>query len=293
MLISPPRPKGPQLNALRAFEAAARLGGFVRAADELCVTPGAISQHIKSLEEWAGKPLFERRSRGVTLTPLGLEVAESFTNAFDALGEATRTLISRSDRMNFNIAALPCVAQLWLSPRLPKIREKLSTCKLSVTALDTTPNLKRELFDMSIYIDKATGDENEKVLEIDTIFPVCSKQIARKLRTTKDLENEIWLHDATWSEDWGIWLNEAAPHVKKARGDAQFSLYSIAVEEAKNSAGILMGHKALIETELMNGSLVAPFPEKIQTSNSLNVRTPPNVAKSLPLSQIMLALGVH
>ena len=68
MPVSPPRPKGPPLNALRAYEAAARLGGFAAAAEELCVTPGAISQHIKTLEDWAGAPLFLRRSHGVRLT---------------------------------------------------------------------------------------------------------------------------------------------------------------------------------------------------------------------------------
>ena len=71
MSVAPPRPKGPHLNALRAFEAAARLGGFRMAAGELGVTPGAIAQHVKALEEWAGAALFERQSQGVVLTALG------------------------------------------------------------------------------------------------------------------------------------------------------------------------------------------------------------------------------
>lgn len=94
MAISPPRPKGPPLNALRAFEAAARLGGFAAAADELCVTSGAIAQHIKSLESWAGADLFERRSQGVRLTALGSAVAAQFSAAFDGLGEAVHSLRS-------------------------------------------------------------------------------------------------------------------------------------------------------------------------------------------------------
>ena len=70
MAIAPPRPKGPHLNALRAFESAARLGSFTSAAEELCVTPGAIAQHIKSLEAWAESPLFVRNTRGVVMSPL-------------------------------------------------------------------------------------------------------------------------------------------------------------------------------------------------------------------------------
>ena len=112
MSISPPRPKGPPLNALRAFEAAARLGGFTPAADELCVTPGAISQHIKSLEDWAGSPLFVRRSQGVSLTELGESVAAEFSTAFDAMGNAVRALRTRAAQSSINIAALPSVAQL-------------------------------------------------------------------------------------------------------------------------------------------------------------------------------------
>ena len=292
MLISPPRPKGPPLNAMRAFEAAARLGGFLKAADELCVTAGAVSQHIKSLEEWAGKDLFIRRSQGVELTPAGREVAEHFTNAFDAIDDATRMLRKQSDQMVFNIAALPSVAQLWLSHRLPSIREKLSGIHLSVTALDTAPNLRREMFDFSLYLDRPTGHKNETVIEKDYIFPVCSKKVASRLHNLKDLENEIWFHDATWSHDWKTWTNSVKPHLKPSKVGAQFSLYSIAVEEAKNSGGILMGHKALIENELNKGTLVAPFPQKIRTKNSLNLRMPENVEKSSIHTDVLSNLGL-
>jgi LysR family glycine cleavage system transcriptional activator len=90
------------------------------------VTPGAVSQHIKSLEDWAGAPLFERRSQGVSLTPLGATVAEQFSSAFDAMGDAVRALRTGASQSTINIAALPSVAQLWLSPRLPAIRAHLS-----------------------------------------------------------------------------------------------------------------------------------------------------------------------
>ena len=112
MPVSPPRPKGPPLNALRAFEAAIRLGGFAQAADELCVTPGAISQHIKALEDWAEAPLFERRSQGVVPTEFGLSLAEPFATAFDSIGQAVRHLRSGAQQETIHIAALPSVAQL-------------------------------------------------------------------------------------------------------------------------------------------------------------------------------------
>jgi LysR family glycine cleavage system transcriptional activator len=122
MSIAPPRPKGPPLNALRAFEAAARLNSFSRAADELCVTPGAVAQHIKALEEWTSAPLFDRHAQGVRLTPLGRAVAPDLGDAFDSLADAAHLLRRIAAPDEIRIAALPSVAQLWLSPRLPAIR---------------------------------------------------------------------------------------------------------------------------------------------------------------------------
>ena len=135
-MLLPSRPKGPPLNALRAFESAARLGGFAAAAGELCVTSAAVTQHIKSLEHWVGAPLFERRSQGVRLTPLGNSALREFSSAFDQLGMAVQTLRARAEPQLLRIAALPSIAQLWLSPRLPAVHRELPDLKLSITAMD-------------------------------------------------------------------------------------------------------------------------------------------------------------
>jgi LysR family glycine cleavage system transcriptional activator len=269
MPISPPRPKGPPLNALRAFEAAARLGGFTPAADELCVTPGAISQHIKSLEDWAGAALFERRSQGVSLTELGESVAAEFSTAFDAMGHAVRALRTRAAQSTINIAALPSVAQLWLSPRLPAIRSRLQNHKISVTALETPPNLIREMFDMSIFFGIPSNRSGERVLKSDVIYPVCTPEIAQRIRSPADLYRETWLYDALWADDWKLWIDQAATNEIIPQNGASFSLYSIAVEEAKNGAGVLIGHEILIEPLLKSGALVAPFERKARTGKSL------------------------
>ena len=92
MTVAPNRPKGPPLNAMRAFEAAARHVSFVAAAEELSVSAGAVSQHIKALEAWAGTPLFRRNAKGVELTREGQVLVETFTRAFDGLADATRAL---------------------------------------------------------------------------------------------------------------------------------------------------------------------------------------------------------
>ena len=290
MSISPPRPKYPPLNTLRAFEAAARLGGFSKAAEELCVTPGAISQHIKSLEDWAGAALFERRSQGVVLTALGAEVAGQFSTAFDALGVAVRSLHTGAAQSTINIAVLPSVAQLWLSPRLPAIRAALPNHILSITALDYPPNLHREMFDISIFLGEPTGHDTETVLKQDVIFPVCAPEIAQRLKEPRDLLNEVWLYDALWVDDWAYWISHIDPGLTRPRNGPSFSLYSIAVEEAKNGAGVLIGHETLVEAQLKSGDLVKPFPEKVLLDKSLNLELAGEVAESSVLDVIVKML---
>ncbi|MBL4751691.1 MAG: LysR family transcriptional regulator [Amylibacter sp.] len=286
MPISPPRPKGPPLNALRAFEAAARLGGFTPAAEELCVTPGAISQHIKSLEEWAGAALFERRSQGVSLTELGEIIASDFTTAFDAMGQAVRTLRTSAAQSAINIAALPSIAQLWLSPRLPAIRNRLKDHKISVTALETPPNLIREMFDISLFLKVPTDHSAEQIIKADTIYPVCTPEIAERIRTPADLLQETWLYDALWADDWKLWLDQTNHKKIPPQSGPSFSLYSIAIEEAKNGAGILIGHEVLIEPLLKSGALVAPFGQKALTGKSLVLELAPNFTASDHLQQV-------
>jgi LysR family glycine cleavage system transcriptional activator len=287
MPVAPPRPKGPPLNALRAFEAAARLGGFTQAADELCVTPGAISQHIKYLEEWLGAPLFERRSQGVKLTILGASVVDQFSTAFDTMSEAVRTMRMGASQPTINIAALPSVAQLWLSPRLSAIRAALSNHKISVTALEIAPNLNRELFDISVFISAPLGDSTETVIKSDVIFPVCSPEIASRLKTPTDLLNEVWLYDTIWADDWNLWAKQIDTSLINAQDGPRFSLYSIALEEAKNSAGVLMGHEALVASQLKDGSLVMPFDLKVHSGNSLILKTAGHVAKHSAVAELI------
>lgn len=273
MPISPPRPRGPHLNALRAFEAAARLGGFAAAAEELSVTPGAISQHVKALEDWAGAPLFERRSQGVALTPLGAGVAADFSGAFDRLGEAQRRLRGKAGQTAISIAALPSVAQLWLSPRLPAIREAAPGPAISVTALERAPNLRREMFDISLFLRAPTHAAGERILSDDPIFPVCAPEIAARLASPADLAGEALLRDATWREDWALWLGHAGHPDLAGRDGPSFSLYAIAVEEALNGAGVLIGHGALLERHLAAGALVAPFATRCASGKALILET--------------------
>lgn len=260
MSVAPPRPKGPPLNALRAFEAAARLGSFVRAADELCVTPGAVAQQVKALEDWAGAPLFERRAHGVRLAPAGRAAAPGLAEAFDRLATAANLLRRMAAPQEIRAAALPSVAQLWLSPRLPTIRRANPGLSISVTAMERPPNLMREPFDIAFFFgaENAAGTQ-ATVLAGDSLFPVCAPEVAVRLKRPEDLAGETLLHDSAWRDDWPDWLAAARVRGVTATAGPVFSLYSLALDEAIHGAGVLIGHAPLVAPALAAGTLVAPF----------------------------------
>ena len=272
----------PHLNALRAFESAARLGSFSYAANELFVTPGAIAQHVKSLEAWIGEKLFKRNAQGTALTPLGASVLADFIQAFDQLGEAVHQLRTNGAPREIRIAALPSVAQLWLSPRLPEIRAAMPELSISVTALEQPPNMLREPFDLAIFFEASNTARNSIVVGRDAIFPVCSPAIAHRLKAPRDLAGEVFLHDTAWHNDWNMWLSKIAPKENLNKSGPAFSLYALAIEECKNGAGILMGHEDLVRRQLETGSLVKAFSQKVLLKRFLSIKTAkPIVPKSL------------
>lgn len=266
MAVDPPRPKAMPLKALRAFEAAARHESFVLAGEELLVTPGAIAQQIKLLEEWAGCRLFERKAQGVRLSDVGRAALPSLTAAFDALGVSAQELRRAGMPGSIRIAALPSVAQLWLSPRLPALRAHFPELLISVTALERPPNLQRESFDLALFFLNEVPEGAEcSVLAEDRLFPVCTPELAQKLKQRAEPSHDVLLHDETWREDWPEWLRAARAHSGRHRHTSDghagplFSLYSLAVQAAIDGAGLLIGHQPLVESALARGRLVQAF----------------------------------
>ena len=290
-MLTPPKPKPPPLNALRAFESAARLGGFKAAAIELAVTPGAVAQHIKTLESWAGAALFERMSQGVRLTSLGRTVTNDFSAAFDQLGAAVVRLRADAGPHQVRIAVLPSIAQLWLSQRLPRVRAIVPETTISITALDRPPNLLREPYDLSIFF--TSDDLSGYGLEVckDTIFPVCAPVLASGLRQPADLVGQLFLHDARWTRHWQQWLAQAAPELSIDSSGPTFSLYSLALQEAQNGAGVLMGHEPLVRASLEDGSLVAPFEQTVELPRKLVIATPYPLRSGSLLEKIVQMLA--
>ncbi len=265
MPVAPPPLTRLPLNALRAFEAAARTGAFTLAAAELGVTPGAVTAHVKALEDRLGAALFERQARGVRLTALGLAAVEELTGAFDALAGAEARMRALALPQEVHIATLPAIAQLWLSPRLPSLRAAAPEISVSITALEAPPNLKRSLHDLSLF----PADSGGRLVAEDELFPVCSPALAARLRRVEDLGSVPCLSDTAWDRDWEKWLAAVGADVP-VRGPV-FSLYALAVEEAVNGAGVLMGHGPLVAGHLARGALVAPFAQRVNLSSGFRL----------------------
>ncbi len=278
MPIIPPRPSGPPLNALRAFEAAARLGGFKMAASELNVTAGAVAQHVKYLEEWCGEQLFERHAKGVRLTGTGAAVLPEFIAAFDALSRATQSLRSKTRPKQVNIAASPSIAQLWLAPRLPEIRAALPGVSISVTAMEEPPNLTREPYDLAIFFEETARQDVDYQFAADLLLPVCTPALAQGLAEPGDMAQVPCLFDLSWPQDWALWLEHLPPNARFTPKGPEFSLYSLAVQEALGGAGILMGHLSLVQRYLDRGELVAPFAGRVGAARYLTVTRRSNMA---------------
>lgn len=284
----------PALNALKAFEAAARHESFAKAADELGVTAAAVSHQVKSLEEWTGGPLFVRHAQGLSLTEAGRRVLPAFVGAFDAMGDAVQSMRATMPHRQLSIAALPSVAQLWLAPRLPELRTAFPELRPSIHALEQPPNFRREPFDLAIfYRDTPPPRLPEAIICEDVVFPVCTPALAADLKEAEDLARMPLLFDTSWIRDWPVWLQAAGAPQISIDGGLGFSLFSLALQAAIGGAGVLMAHEALVQDALASGGLVAPFDVKARTGASLAITYPPTAPSyTLSVARWLAGAGV-
>ena len=228
MAAQPRHPhKMPPLTALRAFEAAGRLGGFAPAATELGVTPAAITAHLKTLESALGVTLFERRHKGVQLTELGARVLPEFTAAFRALDGAVHQLRVQAAPDVVRIATTSDLAALWLSPRLSVLRARgIHAVPVPVSGPEAVPGVGA---DLSLFME----DEGEGI-----VVAIASPDWIEARRGAGPLPETACMRvDAPWC-DWAPWLAQfGAPLVP--RGPV-FSQAVLAVEEAANGAGMVV-----------------------------------------------------
>jgi LysR family glycine cleavage system transcriptional activator len=252
----------PSLNALKAFEAAARHESFTQAARELCVTQGAVSHQVKGLETDLGLRLFQRERQRLVITEAGRAYLEVVRDAFDRIAAGTERLLQRQSGGVLTVSTSPNFAAKWLVHRLGRFAEAHPGIDLRVSASLHHVDFAREDVDLAV----RHGDGRWPGLQVtrlcqETLFPVCSPKLARgryALRRPADLRHHVLLH-LDDRRDWAKWLDAAAVEgIDLARGPV-FNQASMAIDAAVDGQGVALARTALAVWDLLAGRLVRPF----------------------------------
>ena len=270
----------PPLTALRAFEAAARHLSFAKAAEELYVTPAALSYQIKSLETDLGIPLFRRLNRAVELTEAGRLLSPGVSDGFNALKAAVRNVNRMREGRGLVLTAGPAFTAKWLAPRIYRFVERRPDIELRLVASLKKMDFARDEVDAAI---RFTRQDEEPGCYVETLVhelmtPVCAPALAARLKSPSDLVGAPLVHDDSLSlmqkpPNWGDWLRAAGVETDWSRGP-KFSNADQALEAAAAGGGVALGRLSLAATDLSAGRLVAPFDIAIDSGAHFNFVCP-------------------
>ncbi|MFU6992649.1 LysR substrate-binding domain-containing protein [Pseudomonas paraeruginosa] len=271
-------PRLPPLNAVRAFEAAARLGSYVAASKALHVTQPAVGRHVRLLEDWLGARLFERTSRGVRLTPAGRQYYAAVSAALQQIAEAGGQL---GGARWLRIMAVPAFARRWLTPRLETLCAQRPGLKIALEPNPTFDHVEERSADLGIVYGLPGQYANPRALLIrPKVFPVCSPAYlaaAGPLETVERLVEHKLIHvdDGEW---WNLWFSAVGVDVRVSPAVLYLS-NDHALARAEEGLGIALANEVLVRQELRSGALVRPLAAEAALE-SYQVLTPPGVPSS-------------
>ncbi len=253
----------PPLNALRAFEVAARLGSFSAAAVELGVTHGAVSRQVAALEAWFGHRLFVRAGRGLALNGPGRTFATEISGIFDRLAEAAARHGPVTDLTILRIDAPATFAMRWLIPRLARFHDAHPGTQVDVVTTVTFADGLRGGYDLAIRRGPKGWDRHHATRfldEADTLIASPALLAARPLRTLEALAGHTLLSTETRPGDWPDWLQAAGlglvPQAKVIRLDHFF----VTLQAAMDGLGLAVGPFPVLDGDVAAGRFVTPFP---------------------------------
>lgn len=275
----------PPLPALRAFEAAARHLSFKKAAEELHVTPAAVSQQIRQLEEYLGVVLFRRLTRAIELTAPGAAMLPALRRGFDCIASAVDATRDGGDGP-LTVHAPPSFASRWLVPRLPRLAAVAPDVALHLASDDDHVDREGERSGHEpTPIDPRSAGSEIAIrygrgiypgLRVDKIFapeyvPVCSPRLlagVHPLREPADLRHQVLIHDGTIADEdlqpgWAQWLAAVGVSGVDAGRGLRFSNAVLAVEAALDGQGVALALSPLVEAEIAAGRLLRPFAQAI------------------------------
>ncbi len=262
--------KLPPLTALRAFEAAARHMSFAKAADELAVTPAALSFQIKNLEDHLGAPLFTRLNRAVELTDAGRALAPHASTGFDALARGWRAAGQVNAGQALYITAGPAFTAKWLAPRMFGFAQQHPDIELRFAATLRILDFDRDNVDLAIRFGRGTDDGLfSETLYRGWVTPMMRPEIAARLDTPGDLLDENLIIDESLDflserPDWEQWFKAVGIDSGQIKG-VHFDQADHAIDVAIEGAGVVLGRSSVAINALRSGTLVAPFKTALTT----------------------------
>jgi LysR family glycine cleavage system transcriptional activator len=272
----------PGLQALKAFDAAARHLSFTKAGRELNVTPAAVSHQIKELEDQLGVSLFQRTSRHMQLTRHGLTLRPAVEDALAGLTRALQRIRESENPKQIRVSATPSIAAKWLVPRLDRFLDFVPGADVRIDVSASLANFDRDEADVAIRFGDGVypGLSVDKLFQ-DTIFPVCSPDLlkdGKPLREPRDLLQHTLIHldfeaqGAIWP-NWRMWMLAAGIRDFNDSRGLHFKQTSLAVQAAIDGHGVALGDSTLVADDIAEGRLIKPF--------ELALRTPPQYAYHL------------
>lgn len=270
------RPRLPPLNALKAFEAAARHESFTRAAEELCVTQGAVSHQVKALEAELAIKLFNRERQRLIITEAGRDYLAVVRDALDRIAVGTERLLQRQSAGVLTVSTSPDFAAKWLVHRLGHFAEAHGSIDLRVSATMHHVDFAREDVDMAV----RHGDGNWPGLDAvqlssEQLFAICSPKLLAGRRSGKpaDILKFPLIHLDSRA-DWTKWLRVAGISDENVRHGPVLNRASMVIDAAINGQGIALARTTLAAWDLINGRLVRPFAEALRLSKTYWVVCP-------------------
>ncbi len=254
------------LNALRAFESAARHLSFTRAALELNVTQAAVSQQVRTLEERLGATLFKRLPRGLAMTDEGLALRPVLSDAFDRIEAVLRQFEGGHYNEVLTVGAVGTFAVGWLMPRLKSFHDAHPFIELRLTTHNNVVDLVGEGLDFAIRFGDGTwpGSRSRKLFDAP-LSVLCAPEIAQRLREPVDLAGETLLRSYR-ADDWASWFAAAGLAPRPVRGPV-FDSSRLMVEAAMQGAGMALAPSAMFERDLATGRLARPFDIDVQAGS--------------------------
>ncbi|WNJ89834.1 LysR substrate-binding domain-containing protein [Bosea sp. 685] len=263
-IAASPRVGLPPLNSLLAFRAASRHASFAQGADELGVTPSAISHQIQRLEGFLGVKLFQRDAGRTALTSAGAVYAREVEHAFDVLSDATSLVAPRAQTDHLTIACSPSFAAKWLQPRLPDFLNAHPDVRIRLSTLCYRDDIEADSFDIAVaYGRPAVSHKLIEPLLMERLRPLCSPAHAAtaRLRTPKDLERATLIHSVN-ALTWPAYMRKIGAGSVRCANEVWLDQSDMAIEAAVRGVGVILESEVLAGDELNKGELVSLFGDK-------------------------------